>query len=498
MVAATAAPAAASTWTSVPSQWQLPTKACTQVLFIGVRGSGESATEHGGYGRIVERIRDGVRLPSEGKTTVTEVALEYPALPIGSWSGPSLVSAVLDIGNNFLTFDMTSRPGYMESVQTGADNLIETLDDQYVRCPDQQVVLAGYSQGAWVIHLALARRGNHATSQISGVALIADPGRNPLEGVAGTKVGNPSRGFGVGPAMSRVVTTTTGMSHLSILPSGSGLHLPTRVWGRTIDVCLAGDPVCDAYTHQIGQGSSLETKIEFGILAARLGTLGVHTSYGQSTDFDPGNLLKIGYDLNDLIRPTVAPPVEPIRFTDVAPTDQFYNEITWMRTRGLTTGYADGSYRPLEPVRRDAMAAFLYRLAGSPPFTPPTQSPFTDVTPTTQFYREIAWLAEARISTGWPAGGGRAEFRPLSLVNRDAMAAFLYRFSGSPLVAPGIDDFVDVPPGTQFYNEITWMSLTELSTGWTTADGRRVFQPTSPIARDAMAAFLFRYDHNFG
>ncbi len=76
------------------------------------------------------------------------------------------------------------------------------------------------------------------------------------------------------------------------------------------------------------------------------------------------------------------------------------------------------------------MAAFMYRLAGEPEFDPPTVSPFTDVTPTTQFYKEITWLASEKISTGWTEADGTRTFRPANSVARDAMAAFMYRLAG--------------------------------------------------------------------
>jgi hypothetical protein len=72
------------------------------------------------------------------------------------------------------------------------------------------------------------------------------------------------------------------------------------------------------------------------------------------------------------------------------------------------------------------MAAFLYRFAGKPAFTPPAVSPFSDVTPSTPFYKEITWLA----STGITGGFSDGTFRPLGTVKRDAMAAFLFRFDG--------------------------------------------------------------------
>ncbi|GMA33648.1 S-layer homology domain-containing protein [Litorihabitans aurantiacus] len=97
--------------------------------------------------------------------------------------------------------------------------------------------------------------------------------------------------------------------------------------------------------------------------------------------------------------------------------------ICWAKAVGLVGGWPDNSFRPNQPVARDAMAAFLYRLAGNPHYVAPSSSPFTDVTPQTQFYKEMSWLRSRGISTGWPDG----TYRPLSSTNRDAMAAFLYR-----------------------------------------------------------------------
>ncbi|AGW40401.1 ATP synthase F0F1 subunit alpha [Leifsonia xyli subsp. cynodontis DSM 46306] len=51
-------------------------------------------------------------------------------------------------------------------------------------------------------------------------------------------------------------------------------------------------------------------------------------------------------------------------FTDVPTKHKFYREITWLRGSGITTGYADGTFRPESPISREATAAFLYRLGG--------------------------------------------------------------------------------------------------------------------------------------
>lgn len=185
-------------------------------------------------------------------------------------------------------------------------------------------------------------------------------------------------------------------------------------------------------------------------------------------------------------------------------SDQFGMQIEWMFHEGISTGWpeADGTrtYRGLQPIARDAMAAFLYRLHGSPEYTPPTEATFTDVAVGTQFFKEIEWLASVGVTTGWTLDNGDKQFRPLEPVNRDAMAAFLYRFSvlesfPEYTADPDATTFVDVPPGTEHFDAIMWMRDSEISTGWETPDGAE-YRPVTPVARDAIAAFVFRYtDH---
>ncbi|MFW2512311.1 S-layer homology domain-containing protein [Demequina sp. SO4-13] len=178
---------------------------------------------------------------------------------------------------------------------------------------------------------------------------------------------------------------------------------------------------------------------------------------------------------------------------------EFFNEITWLADEGITRGWDNGdgtaNFRPFANVTRDAMAAFLYRYAGSPDVDLPDESPFSDVSPeTSEFYEEIVWLSQQEITEGWVVGD-ETEFRPFEKITRDAMAAFLYRFADSPeWTAPEESPFVDVTAdNTEFYAEITWLADSGITTGWTVGDETQ-FRPFSPITRDAMAAFLYRFD----
>lgn len=184
-------------------------------------------------------------------------------------------------------------------------------------------------------------------------------------------------------------------------------------------------------------------------------------------------------------------------FVDVSPFHGFRADIDWLAAQGISRGWAlpEGTveYRPGDPVAREAMAAFLYRFAGSPAYTPPATSPFVDVPVSNGFYKEIAWMAATGISRGWPLPGGRAEFRPQDPTSREAAAAFLYRAKGSPaFTPPARSPFVDVPTSSTFYREISWLAATGISRGWDVGGGRVEFRPRWDVSRDVMAVFLHR------
>ena len=178
-----------------------------------------------------------------------------------------------------------------------------------------------------------------------------------------------------------------------------------------------------------------------------------------------------------------------VQFPDVPRGMMFHEEINELATRGITTGWPDGTYRPLAPIQRDAMVVFLYRALGSPAYTPPRRSPFSDMPSTRQHYKEVMWGYSEGIVEGWPDG----TFRPTAPIERGAAAAFLYRASGRPSAGTS-NSFTDVPSTHQFAREITWLASTGITTGW--PDG--TFRPVDPIARDAMAAFMIRWMEHRG
>ncbi|WP_084104983.1 SpoIID/LytB domain-containing protein [Demequina sp. NBRC 110056] len=172
-------------------------------------------------------------------------------------------------------------------------------------------------------------------------------------------------------------------------------------------------------------------------------------------------------------------------FKDVPPSHKFYKEITWAAQANITYGHSDGTFRPKDAVTREAFAAFLYRMAGSPAVSLPSTSPFKDVKPGDTFYKHIVWAAQKGITTGHSDG----TFRPKSAIDRDAMAAFLYRYHGKPsFTPPSKSPFKDMTPSSKFYKDVTWLAKSGISTGH--ADG--TFRPKSDVTREATAAFMYR------
>lgn len=109
-------------------------------------------------------------------------------------------------------------------------------------------------------------------------------------------------------------------------------------------------------------------------------------------------------------------------FPDVDPNGPHGGAIGAIDRAGITGGYADGTYRPLAPINRGQMAAFLARALD----LPAGNATFPDVDPAYVHADAIAAVASAGIADGFPDGN----YRPNAPVKRDQMATFIARGVG--------------------------------------------------------------------
>lgn len=173
---------------------------------------------------------------------------------------------------------------------------------------------------------------------------------------------------------------------------------------------------------------------------------------------------------------------EPV-FPDVDESTPHFKDIRWLKENGIATGYIDGTFRPNAATARSDMAAFLHRLAGTPIFK--------DVNAKTAHAEDIWWMAAKGISQGYPDG----TYRPSANMTRGDVAALLCRFVNGPLYTyeptqGDVERFGDVDWQTPHCREVWWMAHMGISTGF--SDG--TFRPNATLKRCDAAAFLHRVD----
>ncbi|MCC5953899.1 MAG: S-layer homology domain-containing protein [Acidimicrobiia bacterium] len=169
-------------------------------------------------------------------------------------------------------------------------------------------------------------------------------------------------------------------------------------------------------------------------------------------------------------------------FTDVPPQHPFFTEIEALVATGAVTGFDDLTFRPDQPVSRQAMAAIVTRLDGIDP-APTGTTWFLDVPGMHPFAAEIGAAAQAGVVTGYADG----TFRPTAPVSRQAVAVMLWRQAGSPSVS-STPHFADTPTVEPFRTAVTWAAEEDLLRGF--ADGTA--RPTTAVSRQALAAVLAR------
>jgi hypothetical protein len=121
-------------------------------------------------------------------------------------------------------------------------------------------------------------------------------------------------------------------------------------------------------------------------------------------------------------------PVAGQTFTDVPPDSTFYLYIERMSSRGIISGYPDGTFRPANPATRGQISKIVARARGFE--DPKTFQMFEDVPLDSTFYLWIENLAERGIMNGYPCGGpgepcgvdNKSYFRPGNNATRGQVA----------------------------------------------------------------------------
>ena len=145
-----------------------------------------------------------------------------------------------------------------------------------------------------------------------------------------------------------------------------------------------------------------------------------------ATEFRPGNPCTRGQVVTFLWRAAGCP--EPTgdtsMFNDASSIAAPYQKaVAWAVEKGITTGFADGTFRPNDSVTRAQFVTFLWRYENRPA-TSGSIAGFTDAASIAEPYQQaVAWAVEKGITTGYNDGS----FRPNATCTRWAVVLFMYR-----------------------------------------------------------------------
>lgn len=122
-------------------------------------------------------------------------------------------------------------------------------------------------------------------------------------------------------------------------------------------------------------------------------------------------------------------------FTDVLPSDWFYNDVCYVYANGLMNGMTATTFGPYGNTTRGQIVTILWRLEGQPAVL--GACPFTDVAAGSYYEVAITWAAANGIVTGYDA----TTFGPEDQITREQMAAILYRYAqGKQLASPALNN----------------------------------------------------------
>jgi hypothetical protein len=199
---------------------------CPSVEIVGVRGSGQI-----GYGEQVQPVVEALHtaLVANGRT-VESSPLEYTAISVSDSFGFVLLNGEYD-----------------RSVTDGVSALRSTLDAIASTCRTTDIVLVAYSQGAQVVKVALEESA--PIHRVASIVLLADPTRHIAQrGIARLGDATVERNGTFG-----------------------AIALPDYLRAVTIDVCAAGDGICErgrrSFTAHIDGYSGVASEIVPLVLA---------------------------------------------------------------------------------------------------------------------------------------------------------------------------------------------------------------------------------------
>jgi len=179
--------------------------------------------------------------------------------------------------------------------------------------------------------------------------------------------------------------------------------------------------------------------------------------------------------------PTITPC--PMTFTDVQPTDYFYEAVHNLYCAGVISGYEDNTFRPYNDTTRGQLCKIVV-LAEGWQIECPAEPHFSDVAPDNPFYCYIETAYFHNIISGY----GDGTFRPGNNVTRGQLCKIVVLAEGWSDDCPPTGHFTDVPPTDPFYCFVETAYSHGIISGY--ADG--TFRPGNPATRGQICKIVYQ------
>ena len=191
-------------------------------------------------------------------------------------------------------------------------------------------------------------------------------------------------------------------------------------------------------------------------------------------------LLALGLAVGTALPASAAP------FSDVASDAWYAQAVGEVSDAGIMNGTTDTTFSPDEQVTRGMVVTVLWRLASSPAAAAATTLP--DVEDWYYYAPAVAWAQAAGVATGL----GDGTFDCGSIVTREQLSVFLYRYSqyaGDELASGVLDLYNDVDSVQSW--ALDGMAHA-VGAGLITGTDEGNLEPAGPATRAQLAVILQR------
>lgn len=232
---------------------------------------------------------------------------------------------------------------------------------------------------------------------------------SPLLSMADPSQANTPAADATVPTSASLRASADGSASLSLSSPDTKLHRP-----------VIASPDYQPAFEDVPEGSAYYDGVRWAVRAQVMDP-DSETLFGADNTVTRGELIRIFYRLAgspSVTRPDHSP------YEDVDESDPNYDAYLWAREQQITSGWNDGKFHPEAPLSNASTVALLHRADGSSKIQLTGTSPFSDVTSSTPFYRQIVWASRRGVST---VSEGDA-FAPTEHTSKARVAMMLYLY----------------------------------------------------------------------